>query len=61
MMKLPMPIVSRIHELVLFSFLNDKNAKVKEIFEQMVKTRYTKICMQSYFPLFKNKKQDAVD
>ena len=55
-LKLPQKTIMRLHELVLFSALDESPAKRDEVeraFRLMVKRRYYLTCMRDYISLFK--------
>ena len=54
-MKLPVPIIQRLNEIIIYSFIDNELAPVKTAFTKMISKRYIKICIKAYLPLFKGK------
>lgn len=52
-MKIPEQIVNKLHDLVLFAALDEKEI-VQKAYRIMIKKRYYLRCVRDYLTLFKN-------
>jgi hypothetical protein len=59
-MKLPVLIVTRLNDLILYSFL-DNNANVEKTYRLSVKRRLYVRCMRVYAELFKGKSTEMLN